>query len=61
MDLPPPPVPVPGQVENAMRSLSEHTGLFAGLALAAIFGFMVSRQRKLLETKSSAPALGSTS
>ncbi len=61
MDLPPPEVPAPTTVENLMNSFSEHTGLFAGLAVAAIFGFIVSRQRKLLETKSSAPAFGSTS
>lgn len=55
MDLPPPQVPAPGPVENFLGTLSEHTGLFAGLALAAIVGFAVSRQRKLLETKSAAP------
>ena len=55
MDLPPPPVPAPGPVENLLSMLSEHTGLFAGLALAAIVGYVVSRQRKLLETKSAAP------
>jgi len=61
MDLPPPPVPVPGPVENLMSALSEHTGLFAGLALAAIVGgFIVSRQRKLLETKSVAPSFAAT-
>lgn len=55
MDLPPPQVPAPGPVENLLSALSEHTGLFAGLALAAIVGFVVSRQRKLLEAKSAAP------
>ena len=58
MDLPPPQVPAPGPVENLLSALSEHTGLFAGLALAAIVGYVVSRQRKLLETKSAGP-LGS--
>lgn len=55
MDLPPPEVPAPGPVENLLSALSDHAGLFAGLALAAIIGFVVSRQRKLLETKSAAP------
>lgn len=55
MDLPPPPVPVPGPLENVIGALSEHTGLFAGLAIAAIIGLVISRQRKLLETKSAAP------
>jgi len=55
MDLPPPQVPAPGPVENLLGALADHTGLFAGLALAAIVGFVVSRQRKLLETKSAAP------
>lgn len=52
MDLPAPQVPAPGPVENLLGALSEHTGLFAGLAFAAIVGYVVSRQRKLLETKS---------
>ncbi len=57
MDLPPPPVPVPGPLENVIGALSEHTGLFAGLALAAIVGgFVLARQGKLLETKSAAPS-----
>ncbi len=55
MDLPAPQVPAPGPVENLLGALSEHTGLFAALAFAAIVGFVVSRQRKLLETKSAAP------
>ena len=55
MDLPPPPVPVPGPLENVIGALSEHTGLFAGLAIAAVFGLVISRQRKLLETKAAAP------
>ena len=59
MDLPPPPVPAPGPVENLIGSLSDHSGLFAGMALAAIVGgVLVSRQRKLLATKSAAPSLG---
>jgi hypothetical protein len=50
-------VPVPGPLENVIGALSEHTGLFAGLALAAIVGgFVLSRQGKLLETKSAAPS-----
>ncbi len=55
MDLPPPPVPVPGPVENAVAALSEHSGLFAALALAAIVGIALARQRKLVETRSTAP------
>lgn len=55
MDLPPPEVPAPGPVENVLSSLSEHSGLFAGLALAAIVGVALARQRKLIETKSAAP------
>jgi hypothetical protein len=55
MDLPAPQVPAPGPVENLLGILSEHTGLFAGLTLAAIVGLVVSRQRKLLETRSAAP------
>jgi hypothetical protein len=58
MDLPPPRVPAPGPVENLLSTLADHTGLFAGLALAAIVGYAVSRQRKLLATKSATP-LGS--
>ncbi len=60
MDLPPPEVAAPGPVENLIGSLSDHAGLFAGLALAAIIGFVVSRQRKLLETGSAAPSFGGT-
>jgi len=55
MDLPPPEVPAPTTVENLMSSLSAHQGLFAALALGAILAVVVSRQRKLLETKSAAP------
>lgn len=55
MDLPAPQMPAPGPVENLLSMLSEHTGFFAGLALAAIVGFVLSRQRKLIETKSAAP------
>lgn len=55
MDLPPPPVQVPGPVENLLGVLSDHIGLFAGLALATIVGYAISRQRKLLATKSAAP------
>ncbi len=51
MVLPPPEVPAPGPVANLLSSLADHSGLFAGLALAAIIGFAVSRQVKLLETK----------
>lgn len=61
MVLPPPEVPAPGPVENLISSLADHMGLFAGLALAAIIGFAVSRQRKLLETGSPAPSFGGTS
>jgi len=57
MDLPPPPVPVPGPVENLISSLSEHSGLFAGMALAAVVAVALARQRKLLETKSAAPLI----
>ncbi len=60
MDLPPPEVPAPGAVENMLRSLSENAGLFAGLAIAAVFGFVVARQRKLLETKSASRSLAPT-
>lgn len=52
MDLPAPQVPAPGPVENLLGAISDHTGLFAGLALAAIVGYAISRQRKLLATKS---------
>ena len=56
MVLPPPEVPAPGPVENVLSSLSDHAGLFVGLALAAVIGaVVVSRQRKLLETNSGAP------
>jgi hypothetical protein len=55
MDLPPPQPPPPGPVENLMGVLSDHAGLMAGLALAALVGFIASRQRKLLATKSAAP------
>lgn len=55
MDLPPPEVPAPGPVENLISSVSDQFGLFAALALAAIVGVILSRQRKLLETKSAAP------
>ncbi len=55
MDLPPPPVPIPGPVENAIAALSEHAGLFVGVALAAIIGGVLARQRKLVETRSVAP------
>ncbi len=53
MDLPPPEVPAPGAVENLISALSAHSGLCAGMALAAIIGgVLVSRQRKLLATES---------
>ncbi len=62
MDLPPPEIPTPGPVENLISALSAHGGLFAGMALAAIIGgVVVSRQRKLLATKSVAPSFGATS
>jgi len=62
MDLPPPPVPAPGPVENLISALSAHSGLFAGMALAAIIGgVLVSRQRKLLAMKSVAPSFSATS
>ena len=57
MDLPPPEVPAPTTVENLVSSLSAHQGLFAALALAAILAVVLSRQRKLLETKSAAPLI----
>ncbi len=56
MDLPPPEVPAPTTVENLLSALSQHTGLFAAMALAAIIGVAVSRQRRLLETKTAAPS-----
>ncbi len=59
MDLPPPEVPAPTTVENLLSSLSDHSGLFLGIALAAIIGFAVSRPGKLLATKSAAPSFGS--
>ncbi len=61
MDLPPPEVPGPTTVENLLNSLSDHTGLFAAVALAAIIGLAIARQGKLLATKSSAPSFGSAS
>ncbi|CAN5431676.1 hypothetical protein BH18VER1_BH18VER1_13890 [soil metagenome] len=57
MDLPPPEVPVPGPVENLISSFSEHNGLFAGMALAAVVAVAPARQRQLLETKSAAPLI----
>ena len=61
MDLPQPEVPAPTTVENLLNSLSDHTGLFAAMALAAIIGLAIARQGKLLATKSSAPSFGSAS
>lgn len=62
MELPPPTVPAPGPVESLLGALSDHAGLFAALTLAAAIGFALSRQRKLLATKSSAPSFaGGTS
>ncbi len=57
MELPPPTVPAPGPVENLGAALSDHAGLLAGLALAAVLGVALARQRKLLATKSNAPSL----
>lgn len=51
MELPPPPVPVPGPVENLLSALSDHAGLFAGCALAMALAFGFARQRKLIATK----------
>ena len=61
MDLPPPEVPAQTTVENLLNSLSDHTGLFAAMALAAIICLAIARQGKLLATKSSAPSFGSAS
>ena len=61
MDLPPPEVPAPGPVENVLSALADHSGLFAAMALATIIVVAVSRQRRLLVTKSSTPSLGSAS
>ena len=60
MVLPPPEVPAPGPAENLLSSLTDHAGLLAGMALAALIGYVVSRQRKLLETGSAAPSFGGT-
>lgn len=61
MVLPPPEVAAPGPVATILSSLSEHSGLFAGLAIAGLIGIAVSRQVKLLETKSVAPSFGTAS
>ncbi len=61
MDLPAPEVPAPGPVENVLSALSDHSGLFAGLMLAGMVAVIISRQRRLLETKSAAPSFGSSS
>jgi len=57
MDLPAPEVPAPTTVENLMNSFAEHPGLFASMAVAAVIGFAVFRQRKLLETRTASPFL----
>lgn len=62
MELPPPPVPVPGPMENLLGVLSDHAGLTVGLMLAALLGALVARQRKLVGISSAPPSFaGGTS
>ena len=58
MVLPPPEVPAPGPAENLLSSISDHAGFLAGVALAALIGYVISRQRKLLDTGSAVPSFG---
>ncbi|MBA3651068.1 MAG: hypothetical protein H0W66_06230 [Chthoniobacterales bacterium] len=55
MELPPPPVPVPGQMENIFGVLSNHAGLMAGLGLAALIAALLARTRKLEGAQPAAP------
>ncbi|MEO5722139.1 MAG: hypothetical protein ABIR71_11795 [Chthoniobacterales bacterium] len=57
MELPAPPAPEPGAVENVVSVLSDNAGLTAGLVLAALVGYAIARQRKALEATSRGPAL----
>lgn len=57
MELPPPPVPTPGPMENLLGVLSNHAGLTAGLVLAALLAALAARQRKLEGISSAAPSL----
>ena len=60
MELPPPPVPLPGPMEHLANVLSDHAGLGAGLVLAGLLAALVARQRKLIG--SAAPSfVGGTS
>lgn len=62
MELPPPPVPVPGPMENLLGVLSDHAGLTAGLVLAALLAILAARQRKSEGIGSAAPSfVGGTS
>lgn len=62
MELPPPPVPVPGPMENLLGVLSNHAGLMAGLGLAALIAALLARTRKLEGAQPAAPMFaGNTS
>jgi hypothetical protein len=62
MELPPPPVPPPGPMDNLASALSDHAGLATGLVLAGILAVLAARQRKLVEIASAAPSfVGGTS
>lgn len=62
MELPPPPVPTPGPMENLLGVLSDHAGLAAGIALAALLAALASRLGKPEAAGSAAPSfVGGTS
>ena len=62
MELPPPPVPPPGPMDHLANVLSDHAGLLAGLALAALIAAVFSRPRKWVGIGSAAPSfVGGTS
>lgn len=55
MELPPPPGPVPGPMENMLGVLSNHAGLMTGLGLAALIAALLARTRKLEGAQPAAP------
>ena len=56
MELPPPPVPTPGPMENLLGVLSNHAGLFAGVALAALIAAILARPGKIEAARPAAPS-----
>lgn len=56
MELPPPPAPTPGAMDNLLGLLSGHAGLMTGIALAALLAALAARRNKPQAAGSAAPS-----